>query len=158
MSPVNPYDLPEGKTPRPNYGNWKNTLNIKEGEEVFELWGGPVKVQADQVQPDDAEELRHYARSLQTFFSRDGDDGPIWCKEMRFYGVEVTAVSLDSDHRAHVRLAEGTWLVIEGDGTDLAERGLIFGLYIDEGDWNRLDDRDRRWNHLPARAISIIRE
>lgn len=159
MALVDPYELPEQPKKPTVRGAGKNPyLHIKDGEEVFELWGGPAKVQADQVRPEDAEELRAYSSTLQTYFERDGDDGPIWCKEMRFYGAEVTAVSLDDDQRVHVRLAEGTWLVVEGDGTNLAEQGLIFGLYIDDGDWNRLDDIDRKWNHLPARAISIIRE
>lgn len=157
MSLVNPYDLPDKQPKKVDYGRWTNNLFIRDDGEFFVLWGGPVKVQADQVRPDDAAELRAHSSTLQTFYAREGDDGPIWCKEMRFYGVEVTAVSLDEDQRAHVRLGEGTWIVIEGDGTDLVEHGLIFGLYIDNGDWNRLEDEDRRWNFLPARAISIIR-
>lgn len=118
------------------------------------LWGGPTWIEADNTHPDDEGELQEWGVQLQMLWERAGDDGPCWRRRYLLCGVEVQRVVM-ANGQAHAQLPFGTWIALDGDGTDLAEQAIVLSIYD-----NREPELEVRhtWGSLGARAVSIVRE
>ena len=134
-----------------------NIVHLKDGEEVYELWGGPLYVEADNLHLDDQAELDEFGVVLERLWERQGDDGMFWRRKMILCGVEVTRVHLDKQARAHVQLASGSWLLLDTDGTELSEQAMVFGIYGDPEGIPLMEPR-QTWKASGARVISFVRE
>lgn len=128
---------------------------IQDGVTFITLWGGPVRTQADNILGEDEASVREWGCVLTSWSERMGDDGLYWQRTLVLAGLDIFEVRLDEEQRPHVRLYNGSWLVFDCDGTDLAEEAYMRGI-LDLGD--RMLPEARSWQSLGVQAISIVNE
>lgn len=126
----------------------------QQGVTFVTLWGGPCRVFGRGLSDQEVSELgQPFARVLD-LIQQEKDDDDNWNIKMDIIlaGVEVRAVQLDSQMRARVQLAEGGWLTIEGDGTELRDNAYMLDMLLVAED-HQLEDKT--WLGLGMRAIAI---
>ena len=106
-----------------------------------------------QIHPDDQASVDEWCATLDQLGEWQGDDGMFWLRRMLVCGLDIYEVQLDPDQRPHVRLYNGSWLVFDCDGTDLAEEAFMRGILDLEA---RLLPEHNTWKSLGVRAISIV--
>jgi hypothetical protein len=125
-----------------------------QGVRFVTLWGGPCRVFGRGLSNEELKELNQpFARRLD-IITLELDDEDNWNIEMdiSLAGVEVHAVQLDRGMRARVQLADGGWLTIAGDGTELRDSAYMLDMLL-VGESHQLEDRT--WKGLGMRAIAI---
>ncbi len=125
---------------------------VQDGVSFITLWGGPVNTQTDNIHPEDDAAVKEWCRVLINWGERNGDDGKCWYKKLLILGLDICEVQLDEDQRPHVRLYDGSWLVFDCDGTDLADEAFVRGILNLE---DRLLPAGTTWKGLGVRAIAI---
>ncbi len=91
------------------------------------LWGGPVALDADNINPADQAALDRNGRCLTLLWERAGDDGAFWRRTYILFGVEVVNVRTDGE-LAHIQLPGGSWLVLENTPFSLQAEAAAFGI------------------------------
>lgn len=103
-------------------------VHISDEGGLVVLWGGPIYVDADNIDPQDQALLDQYSLVLTHLWERTGDDGMFWRRRMLLFGVEIIAVIL-KDGKPHVQLPYESWLVLDTDGENLADQAVVYGIY-----------------------------